>query len=58
MWEAEREFEIYEEVHGYQLEDESTDDMPDTQLDASSDANEDSFGYYDDFYDDDDRYDE
>ncbi len=56
MWEAEREFELYEEVHGYELEDESTDDLLDIELDAPADADKDSFGYDDDFYDDEDRY--
>jgi hypothetical protein len=52
MWEAEREFELYEEVHGYELEDESTDDFLDLESEASVDEDNDVHEYQDDFYDD------
>jgi hypothetical protein len=58
MWEAERDFEFYEDVQEYDIEDEGTGDFLDVESEASSDEEEDKdgleFGY--DFYDDEDRY--
>ncbi len=55
MWKAEREFELYEEVQGYELEDESTNDILDLELDTSADEDKDGLEYENDFYDDDEN---
>jgi len=57
MWEAERDFEFYEEVQGYEFEDESTNNFLELESDESTDEDKDGFEYEDDTYDDDeDRY--
>jgi hypothetical protein len=45
MWEAEKEFEILEEVEQYDLEDEITDEFPYPELEPSADEDNDDFEY-------------
>jgi hypothetical protein len=55
MWEAEKEFEILEEVEQYDLEDESTDEFPCPELNPSADEDNDDFEYEGDLnYDEED----
>jgi len=55
MWEAEKEFELYEEVQDYELEDDGTDDFADLELNPSANKDEDGLEYEDDLYDEEDR---
>lgn len=54
MWEAEKEFEILEEVEQYDLEDEINDELPCPELEPSVDEDEnednDIFKYEGDMY--------
>ena len=50
MWETEEDFEILDEVQGYDSEDESAEDLPYPELNPSADEDDDAFEYEDDFY--------
>lgn len=50
MWEAEKEFEILNEVEQYDLEDEITDEFPCLELEPSTDEDNNFFEDEDDSY--------
>ena len=54
MWEKEKEFELYEEVQDYELEDEGTDDFLDLEYHSSAVKEDEDSEYEDDFDDDED----
>ncbi len=55
MWDAEKEFEILEEVEQYDLEDEITDELPYPELEPFADEDNDDFEYEGDLdYDEED----
>ncbi len=51
MWEAEREFELHEEVQDYELEDDG-DDFTDLEFHSSAVKEDEVPEYQDDFYED------
>ena len=54
MWEAEREFELYEEVQDYELEDDGNDTFADLEFHSSAVKEDEVPEYEEDFYDDED----
>ena len=56
MWEAEREFELYEEVQDYELDDDGSDDFTDLEFFSSADKEGEDSEYEEDFDDEDPDY--
>ncbi len=50
MWEAEKDFEISEEVEQYDVEEEINDELPNPELNPSADEDNDVFEYESDLY--------
>ena len=51
MWEAEREFELYDEVQDYEMEDDGDDDFADLEFNSSAVKEGEVSEYQEDFYD-------